>query len=156
MFSVLNLIIKLLTINSLVIYGRADLTVRLNIIILVADDMGWGDVGYHSDQMLTPNIDTLTANGILLNNYYTSPVCSPSRGALLTGVHPIHSGYNTMSLYRPFRGECHWIWKLCGNISKVMITAHMPSVCHIIITVFVSHPSLKRLFNDKIMQKVLV
>jgi len=92
MISVLNLILKVLTINSLVIYGRTDPLVRPNIIILVADDLGWGDVGYHSDQMLTPNIDTLAANGILLNNYYTSPVCSPSRGALLTSVHPIHSG----------------------------------------------------------------
>ncbi|CAG2162866.1 unnamed protein product [Oppiella nova] len=72
--------------------GQTEPPVRPNIIILVADDLGWGDVGYHSDQMLTPNIDTLAANGILLNNYYTSPVCSPSRGALLTSVHPIHSG----------------------------------------------------------------
>ncbi|CAG2174271.1 unnamed protein product [Oppiella nova] len=63
-----------------------------NVILLVADDMGWADVGYHSDHVLTPNIDTLAADGIVLNQYYTQPLCSPSRGALLTGVHPIHTG----------------------------------------------------------------
>src|SRR6185437_16310437 len=63
-----------------------------NVIIFMADDMGWADVGYHSDHVLTPNIDTLAADGIVLNQYYTQPLCSPSRGALLTGVHPIHTG----------------------------------------------------------------
>lgn len=42
--------------------------------------------------MKTPNIDVLASNGIVLNNYYVSPICSPSRGALLTGRHPIHTG----------------------------------------------------------------
>ncbi|XP_054165830.1 arylsulfatase I-like, partial [Oppia nitens] len=63
-----------------------------NIIIFLVDDMGWADVGYRSDHMLTPNIDTLSADGITLNSYYTQPLCTPSRGALLSGVHPIHSG----------------------------------------------------------------
>ncbi|CAG2171308.1 unnamed protein product [Oppiella nova] len=63
-----------------------------NVIVFMTDDMGWADVGYHSDHVLTPNIDTLAADGIILNQYYTQPLCSPSRGALLTGVHPIHTG----------------------------------------------------------------
>ncbi|CAG2122332.1 unnamed protein product, partial [Medioppia subpectinata] len=58
----------------------------------MADDMGWADVGYHSNHVLTPNIDTLAADGVVLDHYYTQPLCSPSRGALLTGVHPIHTG----------------------------------------------------------------
>ncbi|CAG2102209.1 unnamed protein product, partial [Medioppia subpectinata] len=74
------------------IYVSNGSTSRPNIIVFVADDLGWGDVGFRSDQLLTPNVDTLSADGIVLNNYYTSPVCSPSRGALLTSVHPIHSG----------------------------------------------------------------
>ncbi|XP_054154799.1 uncharacterized protein LOC128953337 [Oppia nitens] len=63
-----------------------------NIIIFLVDDMGWADVGYRSDHMLTPNIDSLSATGITLNSYYTQPLCTPSRGALLSGIHPIHSG----------------------------------------------------------------
>lgn len=66
---------------------------KANIIIFVADDLGWDDVSYHgSNQIKTPNIDALAASGIVLDNYYASSVCTPSRGALLSGVHPISSG----------------------------------------------------------------
>ena len=64
----------------------------------MADDMGWADVGYHSDHILTPNIDTLAADGVVLNNFYVQPVCNPSRGALLTGRHPIHFGFQHRAL----------------------------------------------------------
>ncbi|KAI1289423.1 Arylsulfatase B [Halotydeus destructor] len=59
----------------------------------MADDIGWDDVGYHgSSDILTPNLDVLAADGIILHNYYTSPLCTPSRSAMLSGVHPINSG----------------------------------------------------------------
>ena len=70
-----------------------------NVIVLLADDMGWADVGYHSDHILTPNIDTLAADGVVLNQYYTHPVSCPSRAALLTGVHPIHTGLQNSVIY---------------------------------------------------------
>lgn len=61
--------------------------------MIVADDLGWGDVSFHgSSQARTPDIDDLASNGIVLNNYYVSPICTPSRGALLSGRHPIHTG----------------------------------------------------------------
>ena len=84
----------LLKLISVIIIGQTSnaLSERPNIVIFVADDLGWSDVGFRSDQLLTPNIDTLAANGIVLNNYYTSPVCSPSRSALLSAIHPIHTG----------------------------------------------------------------
>lgn len=64
-----------------------------NIIVFMADDVGWDDVGFHgSNNILTPNIDVLAADGIILNDYYTSPLCTPSRSAFLSGVHPIDSG----------------------------------------------------------------
>lgn len=63
-----------------------------NVILFVADDLGWDDVGFHGSlQVATPNIDSLAADGVILNAIYASPVCSPSRGAILTGVHPIHA-----------------------------------------------------------------
>ncbi|KAF8768315.1 Arylsulfatase B like protein [Argiope bruennichi] len=66
---------------------------RPNIIILIADDLGFNDLSFHgSSQIPTPNLDTLAKDGIILNNYYVCPVCSPSRGALMTGLYPIHTG----------------------------------------------------------------
>ncbi|XP_054165755.1 arylsulfatase B-like [Oppia nitens] len=67
-----------------------------NIVLILTDDYGWADVGYHSDHMRTPNIDTLAADGIVLNRYYTLPLCTPSRAALLTGIHPIHTGLQSL------------------------------------------------------------
>jgi len=87
---------------SLSLYQIIESNERPNVIIFVADDLGWDDVGFHgSVQMRTPNIDTLASDGIILNNYYTSPVCSPSRGALLSSVHPIHSGTQNYVILTP-------------------------------------------------------
>ncbi|XP_076324058.1 arylsulfatase B-like isoform X2 [Tachypleus tridentatus] len=66
---------------------------RPHIILIIVDDLGWNDISLHgSPQVPTPNIDALAADGIVLNNYYVSPLCSPSRGALMTGMYPIHTG----------------------------------------------------------------
>lgn len=74
-----------------------------NIIIIVADDLGWGDVGFHgSRQVQTPNIDVLAADGIILHNYYVSPICTPSRSALLSGRHPIHTGMQHDVIYSAY------------------------------------------------------
>ncbi|XP_035226431.1 arylsulfatase B-like isoform X8 [Stegodyphus dumicola] len=73
---------------------------RPNIIILVADDLGWNDLSFHgSSQIPTPNLDYLANNGIILNNYYVCPICSPSRSALMTGFYPIHTGLQHDVIY---------------------------------------------------------
>lgn len=60
-------------------------TLRPNIVVLVADDAGWNDVGYHGSEIKTPNIDRLVETGVELNQFYVYPTCSPTRASLLTG-----------------------------------------------------------------------
>ena len=63
-----------------------------NILFILADDFGYDDIGLHTDDIKTPNIDSLFENGIELTNYYVQATCSPTRGALMTGRYPIHNG----------------------------------------------------------------
>lgn len=63
-----------------------------NVVIIVADDLGWGDVGFHGSLIPTPNVDKLASEGIELNRFYTAPVSSPTRCGLLTGRYPSRFG----------------------------------------------------------------
>jgi arylsulfatase A-like enzyme len=59
-----------------------------NVVLLVADDLGWGDVGWHANDVRTPTLDRLCAEGVELDRFYVTPQCTPTRVALLTGRHP--------------------------------------------------------------------
>lgn len=63
-----------------------------NIIIMISDDTGWNDVGYHGSEIKTPNIDRLANEGVEFDQFYVYPVCSPTRAALLTGRPPSRYG----------------------------------------------------------------
>ncbi len=70
---------------------RAD---RPNIVLCMADDLGWGDVSYNGlTAAKTPNLDEMAASGLRFNRFYAAaPVCSPTRGSVLTGRHPNRYG----------------------------------------------------------------
>ena len=63
-----------------------------NIVVIVADDLGWGDVGWHDSEIKTPNLDRLAESGMKLEQFYVQPVCSPTRAALMTGRYPMRYG----------------------------------------------------------------
>jgi arylsulfatase A-like enzyme len=69
-------------------------TRRPDIVVIYADDLGYGDLGcYGSTDIATPNLDRLAAGGVRCTDWYSNaPVCSPSRAALLTGRHPANTG----------------------------------------------------------------
>ena len=72
-------------------------TNKPNIIIILTDDLGWGDVSYHGGYIPTPNIDQLAEDGMEMNRFYSNPVCSPTRASMLTGLHIFNHG-----VVRPF------------------------------------------------------
>jgi arylsulfatase A-like enzyme len=63
----------------------AGIAAQPNVILIVADDLGWNDVGYHGSELRTPNIDRLAQRGVVLDHFYAYPMCNPTRMALMTG-----------------------------------------------------------------------
>ena len=72
----------------LMVYGKP------NVVILLSDDLGWNDVGYHNSSVHTPNIDALAKQGVELNRFYVNPTCSPSRASMMTGLFATTHGVN--------------------------------------------------------------
>src|SRR5262245_30444271 len=56
-----------------------------NILYIIADDLGWKDVGFHGSDIKTPTLDALAAKGAKLEQFYAQPMCTPTRAALMTG-----------------------------------------------------------------------
>lgn len=76
-----------------------------NIVFIVADDLGWNDVGFHNSDMITPNIDKLAKQGVIFNSSYVQPVCTPTRNAFMTGVYPFKVGLQR-GVFLPSVPEC--------------------------------------------------
>ena len=67
-------------------------TARPHILYILADDLGFADIGYRGSDIATPNIDRLAAGGLKLEQFYTLPLCTPTRAALMTGRYPMRYG----------------------------------------------------------------
>src|SRR5882672_4360912 len=79
-----------------------------NIVIILADDLGYADLGCYGSEISTPNLDRMAANGLRMTQFYTTPRCCPTRAALLTGLYPQQAGIGGMMEDRGvpgYRGE---------------------------------------------------
>lgn len=73
-----------------------------NIVHIVADDLGWKDVGFNgATDIKTPNIDALAAGGAKFTQFYTQPMCTPTRAVLMTGRYPFRYGLQTIVIPGP-------------------------------------------------------
>src|SRR5680860_1418995 len=101
-----------------------DGTVKPNIIYILADDLGYGELGaYGQEKIETPNIDALAKNGMLFTQHYTSaPVCAPARYMLLTGKHAGHAYIRGNDEWRE-RGE---VWNYRAQIADSTLEGQRP------------------------------
>src|ERR1700740_2929504 len=70
---------------------------RPNIVVLLADDVGFSDIGCYGGEIRTPNLDALAAGGLRFTQFYNTARCCPSRAALLTGLYPHQAGVGHMT-----------------------------------------------------------
>src|SRR5262245_15430086 len=81
---------------------------RPNIVLILADDLGFSDLGCYGSEISTPNLDRMASEGLRLTEFYTTPRCCPTRAALLTGLYPHQAGVGNMMDDRGipgYRGE---------------------------------------------------
>jgi arylsulfatase A-like enzyme len=83
-----------------------------NFLILIADDLGWRDVGYHGSEIRTPHLDAMARAGVRLERHYVCPTCSPTRAGLLTGRNPSRFG-----IHGPIDGRS--LQALPGNVTTL-------------------------------------
>jgi arylsulfatase len=69
---------------------------RPNIVLIMADDMGFSDIGPYGSEIDTPNLDRLAAQGLRFTEFYNTARCSPTRASLLTGLYPHQAGMGDM------------------------------------------------------------
>ncbi len=96
----LNSLVALFIILFLLQIVACDKPAKPNIILLVADDMGWNDIGYHNPEIKTPNLDRLAEEGVELDRYYVQPQCTPTRVALMTGRYPNRFGRHCTTAFK--------------------------------------------------------
>ncbi|CAM9150156.1 unnamed protein product [Scytosiphon promiscuus] len=78
---------------------RSEENPRPNVLVVVVDDLGWKDVGFHEPTFSTPNLDVMVAEGVELSTFYTAPTCTPSRAQLMTGRYSFRMGMQDSVLH---------------------------------------------------------
>ncbi len=92
-----------------------------NVIIFLADDLGFSDIGGYGGEIRTPNLDRLAGSGVKLSNFHNTPRCSPSRASLLTGIHPHQTGIGILTGSNAAEGGYAGnLNKRCATIAEVL------------------------------------
>lgn len=93
---------------------------RPNIVIIMADDMGYSDIGCYGSEIETPNLNALAAAGTRFTQFYNTARCCPTRASLLTGLHPHQAGVGHMVQDRQLPGYRGFLNDRCVTIAEVL------------------------------------
>ncbi len=96
-------------------------TARPNIVVMMADDMGFSDIGCYGGEIKTPNLDRLAGNGLRFTQFYNTARCCPTRASLLTGLYPHQTGVGHMvDSSKPFPGYTGKMSTNCVTIAEAL------------------------------------
>ena len=101
-------------------------TNRPNIVVILADDMGYSDLGCYGGEVHTPNIDALAQNGLRFTQFYNIGRCCPTRASLLTGLYPHQAGVGRMSNDAKLPGYRGRLNENCVTIAEVLRASSAP------------------------------
>lgn len=96
---------------------------RPNIVLIMADDLGYSDIGCYGGEVHTPNLDYLAGNGIRFRNFYNTSRCCPTRASLLTGLYNHQAGIGEMTASRSEDGYRGFITPNTVTLAEVMLAA---------------------------------
>ncbi len=92
-----------------------------NVVVMLADDLGFADLGCYGSEIDTPHLDALAARGIRATNFHTTPLCSPTRASLLTGLESHRAGFGTVAHLDPgFPGYAMELGPDVATIAEVL------------------------------------
>ena len=89
-------------------------TDRPNIILVMADDLGWSDIGCYGGEIATPHLDSLAKGGLRFSQFYNNAICGPTRASLLTGLYCQQAGHRGDRWNEPKD------WQKCVTIGEVL------------------------------------
>jgi len=95
---------------------------RPNIILIMADDMGYSDIGCFGGEIETPNIDRLASNGLRFTQFYNTSRCCPTRASLLTGLYAHQAGIGHMTVEEPHQGYDYGYPSYRGSLNENCVT----------------------------------
>lgn len=105
------------------VHAQTKQALRPNIIIILADDMGYSDLGCYGGEIQTPNIDRLANNGLRFSQFYNSARCCPTRASLLTGLYSHKAGIGNMSFDQKQPGYRGYLTENTVTLAELLKTA---------------------------------
>jgi arylsulfatase A-like enzyme len=113
-------LLSLACFSGVAVAAGTKIPARPNIMVILADDLGFSDIGCYGAEIQTPNIDALARNGIRFTQFYNTSRCCPTRASLLTGLYPHQAGVGHMMVDRGYDGYRSDLNHNCATIAEVL------------------------------------